>query len=104
MSYLETVRGDDGLLNIVLEFVEGGSILSLLKKFGGRFPEALVAIFTLQLVQGLEYLHANDVVHRDIKGANVLATKNGQLKLADFGGTPQLFKCPYSHVRFHSLS
>ena len=85
VRYIETVRGPDGSLNIVLEFIENGSLASILKKFGGKFNESLVAIYTTQVLKGLAYLHAQGVVHRDIKGANILATKDGTIKLADFG-------------------
>lgn len=85
MGYIETVRGPDGSLNIVLEYIENGSLSSILKKFGGKFSENLVAIYTIQILQGLVYLHSQGVVHRDIKGANLLATKEGHIKLADFG-------------------
>jgi serine/threonine protein kinase len=79
--------GDE--LNIFLELVPGGSITSLLQKFG-PFPEAMCSVYTRQLLSGLEYLHANRIIHRDIKGANILVDNNGVVKLADFGASKQL--------------
>ena len=71
-------------LKIYMEFVEGGSIASLLKTYG-PFQEQVAAKYTKQILFGLEYLHFHNVVHRDIKGANVLITRNGTVKLSDFG-------------------
>ncbi|KAJ2959329.1 hypothetical protein NQZ79_g5244 [Umbelopsis isabellina] len=73
-----------GYMNIVLEYVENGSLLSTLKAFGA-FPEKLVASFGVKILSGLEYLHANQVVHCDLKAANILTTKTGDVKLTDFG-------------------
>lgn len=63
-------------LYIILEFMENGSLASIIKptKFGA-FPESLVAVYIAQVLQGLAYLHDQGVVHRDIKGANILTTK-----------------------------
>ncbi|GAA6044474.1 hypothetical protein JCM8097_000899, partial [Rhodosporidiobolus ruineniae] len=74
----------DSALYIVLEYCENGSLSALMKKFG-RIPESLVGLYTLQVLQGLQYLHDQGVIHRDIKGSNILATKEGSIKLADFG-------------------
>ncbi|KAL1977998.1 hypothetical protein VTN31DRAFT_857 [Thermomyces dupontii] len=71
-------------LNIILEYCENGSLHSIAKNFG-RFPENLVALYMEQVLQGLLYLHDQGVIHRDIKGANILTTKEGLVKLADFG-------------------
>ena len=71
-------------LNIVLEYCENGSLHSISKNFG-RFPENLVGLYMSQVLQGLVYLHDQGVIHRDIKGANILTTKQGLVKLADFG-------------------
>ncbi|XP_024518433.1 mitogen-activated protein kinase kinase kinase 2 [Selaginella moellendorffii] len=76
----------NNLLYIFLEYVSGGSIQSMLERFG-RFSESLVRIYTRQLLLGLEYLHANKIVHRDIKGGNVLVDADGVVKLADFGAS-----------------
>lgn len=71
-------------LNIILEYCENGSLHSISKNFG-RFPENLVALYMSQVLHGLQYLHDQGVIHRDIKGANILNTKKGLVKLADFG-------------------
>jgi serine/threonine protein kinase len=80
----------DSNINIFLELMAGGSISSLLKKYGS-FNERLIQIYTNQILQGLEYLHINNIVHRDIKGGNVLVDKNGTCKLADFGNSKRLY-------------
>ncbi|GAN04190.1 protein kinase [Mucor ambiguus] len=71
-------------VNIILEFAENGSLMSTLKAFGA-FPEKLVASFCIKILNGLEYLHQNQVVHCDLKAANILTTKTGDVKLTDFG-------------------
>lgn len=71
-------------LNIILEYCENGSLHSISKSFG-KFPENLVGIYMSQVLHGLLYLHEQGVIHRDIKGANILTTKHGLVKLADFG-------------------
>ncbi|WCJ43158.1 NPK1-related protein kinase 1 [Euphorbia peplus] len=88
VRYLGTVREEESL-NILLEFVPGGSISSLLGKFG-PFPEAVIRTYTTQLLLGLEYLHRNGIMHRDIKGANILVDNKGCIKLADFGASKQV--------------
>ncbi|GJJ74585.1 transgelin [Entomortierella parvispora] len=74
----------DGHLNIILEFVENGSLLTTLKSFG-TFPEKLVVAYVVKILEGLVYLHGKEVVHCDLKAANILTTKNGNVKLSDFG-------------------
>ncbi|KAL2487000.1 Mitogen-activated protein kinase kinase kinase 3 [Abeliophyllum distichum] len=88
VRYLGTVREEDSL-NILLEFVPGGSISSLLGKFGS-FPESVIRMYTKQLLLGLEYLHQNNIMHRDIKGANILVDNKGCIKLADFGASKKV--------------
>lgn len=72
-------------MNIVLEFVENGSLLNTLKSFGNALPEHLVASYCRHILEGLAYLHERDVVHCDLKAANILTTKAGHVKLSDFG-------------------
>ncbi|KAK7204094.1 kinase-like domain-containing protein [Myxozyma melibiosi] len=83
VRYLGFLKSEN-YLYIILEFCENGSLTATSKNFG-VFPERLVAIFISQVLQGLMYLHEQGVVHRDIKGANILTTKEGIVKLADFG-------------------
>eukprot|EP01043_Picozoa_sp_COSAG02_P037408 COSAG02_NODE_2803_length_8002_cov_3.625712_4_plen_407_part_00 len=93
---------DQEELNIFLELVPGGSITSLLQKFG-PFAESMVAVYTKQILTGLEYLHANRIIHRDIKGANILVDSDGVVKLADFGASKQLQNVMSATGDLHSL-
>ncbi|XAR64021.1 Non-specific serine/threonine protein kinase [Bertholletia excelsa] len=88
-------------LHIILEFVENGSLANIIKpnKFG-PFPESLVAVYIAQVLEGLVYLHEQGVIHRDIKGANILTTKEGLVKLADFGVATKLTE---ADVNTHSV-
>ncbi|KAK2596718.1 Protein kinase of the Mitotic Exit Network [Conoideocrella luteorostrata] len=83
VKYIGFVKSAD-CLNIILEYCENGSLHSILKTYG-KFPENLVGVYMTQVLQGLQYLHDQGVIHRDIKGANILTTKDGTVKLADFG-------------------
>eukprot|EP01088_Endostelium_zonatum_P001650 TRINITY_DN1198_c1_g1_i1.p1 TRINITY_DN1198_c1_g1~~TRINITY_DN1198_c1_g1_i1.p1 ORF type:complete len:943 (-),score=204.18 TRINITY_DN1198_c1_g1_i1:147-2975(-) len=83
VRYLGCIQTDTDL-NLILEYIESGSLYSIMSKFG-VFPETLAAVYVEQLLKGLEYLHAQGVIHRDIKAANILITKKGRAKLADFG-------------------
>ncbi|KAK4454528.1 putative ste ste20 ysk protein kinase [Podospora aff. communis PSN243] len=73
---------------IVMEFCSGGSCADLMKP--GLIGEDYIAIIVRELLLGLDYLHSDKKLHRDVKAANVLLTANGQVKLADFGVSGQL--------------
>ncbi|EEP79507.1 hypothetical protein UREG_04353 [Uncinocarpus reesii 1704] len=83
VQYLGTST-DDQYLNIFLEYVPGGSIATMLKQYN-TFQEPLIRNFVRQILSGLSYLHSRDIIHRDIKGANVLVDNKGQIKISDFG-------------------
>ena len=82
VRYIDTVKTEEHL-HIVLEYVENGSLSDIVTRFG-PFSETLCAVYISQVLKGLKYLHKQGVIHRDIKGANILTTKDGQVKLADF--------------------
>ncbi|ODO07690.1 hypothetical protein I350_03261 [Cryptococcus amylolentus CBS 6273] len=83
VQYLDS-SADANHLNIFLEYVPGGSVAALLSNYGA-FEEALVRNFVRQILTGLNYLHERDIVHRDIKGANILVDNKGGIKISDFG-------------------
>ena len=83
VKYISTIRSRNHLY-IVLEYMESGSLCNVMKKFG-YFSESLTAVYITQILRGLSYLHEQGVLHRDIKGANILTNKEGLVKLADFG-------------------
>lgn len=75
---------DQEHLNIFLEYVPGGSVTTLLRNYGA-FEEPLVKNFVRQILKGLAYLHEKDIIHRDIKGGNILVDNKGGIKISDFG-------------------
>lgn len=76
-------------LNIFLEYVPGGSVQTMLNSYGA-LPEPLVRSFVRQILNGLSYLHNRDIIHRDIKGANILVDNKGTIKISDFGISKKL--------------
>ncbi|KAF7320064.1 Protein kinase domain-containing protein [Mycena kentingensis (nom. inval.)] len=71
-------------LNIFLQYVPGGTISSILKKHG-PFSESVTKYFARQITTGLEFLHSKKVLHRDLKGENILVQQDGVCKISDFG-------------------
>ena len=85
VKYIDSkLEGSD--LCIVLEYVEGGSLSKIMHDVGqGTLPESLVTIYISKMLRGLVYLHSEGVIHRDIKAANILVDRDGEVRLADFG-------------------
>ncbi|ORC90754.1 protein kinase-like protein [Trypanosoma theileri] len=78
-----------GYMMIFMEFAVAGSLTSIAKKFEG-LNESVICLYTYQILLGLRYLHSKGVVHRDIKGENILVNGFGVVKLADFGSSKVL--------------
>lgn len=70
---------------VFLELMEGGSLTDLVLTRGGNLSEDFVRWSLYQVVKGLEVMHDNQVLHRDIKSDNILVRPNGEVKLADMG-------------------
>ncbi|XP_058882569.1 mitogen-activated protein kinase kinase kinase 2-like [Acipenser ruthenus] len=76
-------------LSIFMEYMPGGSIKDQLKAYGA-LTENVTRKYTRQILEGVSYLHSNMIVHRDIKGANILRDSAGNVKLGDFGASQRL--------------
>lgn len=76
--------------HMMMEYAEGGTLATLMKKYPTGLPEARVAHLVSQLLTGIAYLHRQRIIHRDLKPANLLLTGDGQLKIADFDVATQV--------------
>ncbi|XP_076827622.1 myosin-IIIa [Brachyhypopomus gauderio] len=92
MFYKKDVKHGDQLW-LVLELCSGGSVTDLAKgtlKRGDRMDEPIIAYILHEALRGLQHLHQNKTIHRDVKGTNILLTTQGGIKLVDFGVSAQL--------------
>ena len=88
VRYVQTDVGENSV-HIVMEYISGGSLRALVTQYAG-LNEGLTRYYAAQILEGLAYLHANNIVHRDLKGANILLSTEGIIKLTDFGSSALL--------------
>lgn len=81
---MQSDLGWSTLIVVNFRYAENGSLGQTLRAFG-KLNERLAASYVVKILEGLHYLHSSDVVHCDLKAANILTTKNGNIKLSDFG-------------------
>ncbi|WCJ37539.1 mitogen-activated protein kinase kinase kinase 17 [Euphorbia peplus] len=79
-----TKENNKVMYNLFLEYMSGGTLTDYVQARGGRIDESVIGFYTCQIVEALDYLHSNGIVHCDIKGRNILVGENGA-KIADFG-------------------
>jgi serine/threonine protein kinase len=87
VRYIQTdLAEDDVTMDVLLELVTGGSLKLLIQRYKA-LDEPVIRCYTRQMLEGLVYLHDHNVIHRDLKSANVLVTQQGVVKLTDFGSS-----------------
>ena len=88
---LEHAFETDKYLAFVLEYCAGGELFGLIKKYQ-RLSESVCRFYIIEIFLGLDYLHKNNIVYRDIKPENILLTIDGHVKIADLGlAKPDMF-------------
>src|SRR5687767_216300 len=101
IAHIYEVGEDQGNLFIAMELIEGGPLSKLIQK-GGILAESVLN-YAYQIADALAYAHARDVVHRDLKSANVMVTPEGWIKILDFGLAKRLQERPEEDSR-HELN
>lgn len=87
IQYHESFKHQD-FLYIVIDYAEGGDManrIKLAKSKGYKFSESQIWKWFMQICQGLEYIHGNKIIHRDLKAHNIFLSKSGDVKIGDFG-------------------
>ncbi|KAJ0734143.1 putative mitogen-activated protein kinase kinase kinase STE-STE11 family [Helianthus annuus] len=83
---------DIPMYDLFMEYATGGTITDVIKRQGGSLDECLIRSYTHQILQGLDYLHSNNLVHCDIKCSNILVCEDG-VKIGDLGCAKLVEKC-----------
>jgi len=91
-SYLK-----ENYLMIVMEYCDGGSVLDVMQVCNRALTEKQIAAVCMHVLKGLNFMHGNKILHRDIKAGNVLLTREGRAKLADFGVSTKLLTTIQKH-------
>lgn len=90
VKHLQTDVSEAGdSVHVLMEYVSGGSLKAIVKKYAS-LDELIIKRYSEQVLQGLAYLHSHRIIHRDLKGANILLTPEGAIKLTDFGSSATL--------------
>ena len=90
-AFVDKTLGKGDKLWLVMEYCGAGSVTDLVKSSKGQcLKEDWISYICREILQGLAHLHNNKIIHRDIKGQNVLLTDNAEVKLVDFGVSAQL--------------
>ncbi|KAA8526993.1 hypothetical protein F0562_008778 [Nyssa sinensis] len=85
MGFDMSYENQQPMYNLFMEYAPGGTLSDAIKRQGSSLDEPTIRLYTNQILQGLDYLHLNGLVHCDIKGQNVLIGKDGAIKIADLG-------------------
>ena len=96
IKYHEVFKDSPESLTILMEYADDGDIQGKLlqaRKAFRHVPEETILGWLAQVVHALQYLHAHGIIHRDVKTANMFLTKNGTVKLGDFGVSRQFEVC-----------
>jgi len=86
IAHIYAIEEVDGQMFIAMEYIDGENLHDMITKSGGApLPLAKAIDFIVQIAQGLRAAHDQDIVHRDVKSANIMVTKKGAVKIMDFG-------------------
>ena len=100
VEVLGAYRDCENVMSIVMKFYPGGTLAQLVEKIG-RLNSDVVKHYTTEICRGVTYLHAHSIIHRDLKGANMLLDCTGGLRIGDFGSSREVN--PGRGVRLDSL-